>query len=182
MRKTILVLFLCLYCLSSCKTGAQRVNSRLNNEYLASIKTFKGNLNSTDLREVRARLETALNTKLYPDKAIVINYVQSARNCFEMQFPKQTRTQIMNNSVRISSKLSLEGNAQDFFVYNSDATDVDLLSKRDKFILDSGFFHKEIFTLHENCRAFFIIKPNGDFIKHYGSDYYTHVKNFLQSN
>lgn len=180
MKKTILALFLCS--LSSCNTGAKRVNYSLNKEYQASVKTFNGNLNSTDLNVVRARLEIELNTKLHPDKAIVINYVQSARNCFEMQFPKQTRAQIMNNSVRISSKLSLEGNAQDFFVYNNDGFDVDLLSKQDKFILDSGFFHKEIFTLHENCRAFFIIKPNGDFIKHYGSDYYTHVKNFLQSN
>lgn len=181
MKNTILALILCVYILSSCSTGGKHINSKLNKEYLDTVKTFKGNLNPTDLKQVREQLEKELNTRLYPKKAIVINYYQYAQNCFEMRYPKDTRKNIVNNSVNLSASISLQENAQDFFVYTKDAIDYHELSKRENFIIDSNFFHDEIFTLHENCRAFFIIKPNGDFTKHYGSDYYTHVQHSLQS-
>ncbi len=51
-----------------------------------------------------------------------------------------------------------------------------------EFILDSGFFYENVFTEHQNCEAFLIIKPNGDFHKFYGEDYYTEVENFLEKN
>ena len=33
----------------------------------------------------------------------------------------------------------------------------------------------------ENCRGFFIIKPNENFMKYYGGDYYSEVKKILEN-
>ena len=49
-----------------------------------------------------------------------------------------------------------------------------------EFIIDSGFFYENVFTEHQNCAGFLIIKPNGDFYKQYGEDYYSEVKAFFE--
>lgn len=76
--------------------------------------------------------------------------------------------------------MSKEHNASDFFVYSESVLNKERIENRKNFILDSGFFAKNIFTLQENCRAFFILKPNGEFMKYYGSDYYSEVEKFLK--
>jgi len=51
-----------------------------------------------------------------------------------------------------------------------------------RFMPNPGFFHDSIFTLHESCQAFFILKPSGRFLKYYGEDYFSVVEAFLESD
>ena len=86
---------------------------------------------------------------------------------------------VTDNGLRISNEISAKNNAIDFFVFIKDSYNNAILSTREQFILDKGFFHNKVFTLHENCKDFFILKPDGEFMKYYGEDYYTEVECFL---
>ena len=180
MKFKLLLLLLSLFMLfTSCKVGHDRINPTSTDEYNENVTPFTGKLNPEDLQQLRKVLSTELKTALNPDKAILINFWQNGIICPYNQFTKHDRARIIDNTISISGRLSAEGNAQDFFVYTNDANYVSNLKGRKRLIIDSGFFVKEIFTLNKNCTAFFIIKPNGLFIKYYGSDYFTNVEKFL---
>ena len=91
---------------TSCKVGHDRINPTSTDEYNENVTTFTGKLNPEDLQQLRKALSTQLKTELYPRKSILINFNQYAQNCLFMQFDKQSRNQITNNTVKISSKLS----------------------------------------------------------------------------
>ncbi len=170
------IIFIC----SAQNLNDREINTELNSEYINSKKSYLGKLTSEELIEVRNAFETELNTKIPENKSILINFFQYGKNCIVYRFNNETKENVANNCIRLSSEISNHYNAIDFFVYTEDALDKSIYAKREKFILDSGFFQKTVFTLQENCRAFFILKSNGEFLKYYGEDYYSEVINFLE--
>ncbi|MBQ0768590.1 MAG: hypothetical protein KBT58_04820 [Bizionia sp.] len=155
-----------------------KVNTTLNATYQKSRKAFSGQLSNTEYKDILSILEEELNTTFHSGKPILINFNQKASNCLAIRFSDIKG--FINKGIAISSRMSAEHNAVDFFVYTNDAYYKDIYKENDKFILESGFFSENIFTLHENCQAFIIIKPSGEFYKFYGEDYYSEVRKFLE--
>ena len=156
------------------------INTKINKEYIASRKTFVGKLNLDEYTKIREVLINELKTEIPINNSILINFYQFGSNCFEYGFTKKDAIIVIDNSIRISSRMSKDHNASDFFVYSENVLNKERVENRKNFILDSGFFADNIFTLQENCSAFFILKPNGEFLKYYGSDYYSEVEKFLK--
>jgi len=167
--------------LISCGTN-KGVNTQPNSKYKNSEKAYSGTLNNTDYNELIKKLETELTTTIPDDKSILVNFSQKAPNCISVRFSEKDNKQMVNKGIRISSRISSNNNAIDFFVYTQDSYNKETYKKMTEYILDSGFFYKNVFTEHQNCKAFIVIKPNGDFYKYYGEDYYTKVESFLKKN
>lgn len=184
MKTSIKILLLSvLFIFSNC--GAQKdkvgkINTKINEEYLKSRKTFYGKLNAEEYIQIRKLLETELKVEISGNRSILINYFQNGDNCSEYNLNTKSGNAVINNYVQLSSEISARHSGIDFFVYSEDALNKDRLENRENFILDHGFFTQNFFTLKENCRAYFILKPNGDFMKHYGGDYFSEVEEFLQ--
>lgn len=176
----LLILSLIFFSCSAQKNELGKINTKINKKYIASTKTFVGKLNLDEYKQIREMIINELKTEIPSDKSILINFYQFGSNCFEYGFSKKDAMTVIDNSIRISSRMSKEHNASDFFVYSENVLNKEIIENRKNFILDSGVFAKHIFTLQENCRAFFILKPNGEFMKYYGSDYYSEVKKFLE--
>ena len=176
----LLIFSLIFFSCSAQKNELGKINTKINKEYIASRKTFVGKLNIDEYKQIREMFINELKTEIPSNKSILINFYQFGSNCFEYGFSKKDAMTVIDNSIRISSRMSKEHNASDFFVYSENVLNKERIENRKKFILDSGFFAKNIFTLQENCRAFFILKPNGEFMKYYGSDYYSEVEKFLK--
>ena len=160
----------------------EKINTKINKDYFASRKSFYGKLNPDEYKQIRELITSELKTQIADNYAILINYKQLGTNCFEFGLNDKNALKVIDKGIEISSRLSSTFNAKDFFVYSADALNRERIETRKKYILDSGFFQKNIFTLQENCSAFFILKPNGEFMKYYGGDYYSEVEYFLQKN
>lgn len=156
------------------------VNIYPNDEYKKSTKAYSGTLNKSEYDELIKKLETELKTTFPADKSILINYSQKAPNCINVGFSEKDKKQVVNNSIRISSRMSSKYNAIDFFVYTKDSYNKEIYKHINEFKIDSGFFYENVFTEHQNCEALLIIKPNGEFYKHYGEDYYSEVQAFFE--
>ena len=175
----ITVTFTVTSCVSQKTTNRNSIiNTKYNEEYIASTKTLVGKLDESQYAKITTVLAKELNTVLSKDKAILINYSQKAPNCITEGHSKKNDLLVSVNGIRLSNEISKKYNAADFFVYAADTFVKDL--RQENFILDTGFFYNNVFTLHENCKAFFILKPNGDFMKYYGEDYYSLVNDFLE--
>jgi len=158
------------------------VNTQPNSKYKKSRKASSGSLNKSEYNELIKNLEAEFKTTIAKNKSILINFNQKAQNCISFRFSERDNIQVAKNRIRISSQISSNNNAIDFFVYTKNSYNKEVYEKMTEFILDSGFFYENVFTEHQNCEAFLIIKPNGDFYKYYGEDYYTEVENFLEKN
>lgn len=168
----------------SCKTQ-QETSDYVNTDYSSraykkSRKAFKGKLSKEEYSTLIEKIKIALDTTIPKGKIILINYRQYGKNCIAKGYSDKSALNVMDNGFRISTRISLTYNIEDFFVYSEDTFHKNLYLKDKNYIQDTGFFKKTIFTLDENCAAFFIIKPNGDFLKFYGEDYFTEVKNFIK--
>jgi hypothetical protein len=152
----------------------------VNRTYRQNIKSFVGKVDGPDLPGFKRELEKQLNSKFPEGKAVLINYFQKAPNCITMKFKAEDALRVVNNSIFLSTKMCEKWNAVDYFVFSEDAYFKDLYHQQLHFHPDSGFFYNNIFTLQDVCRGFFILKPNGDFMKYYGEDYYSVVEEFLK--
>lgn len=180
MKQTLNYLIFIIVILISCKAQKEvKVNTKVNKIYSKSVKSFRGTLTREEYLNFISRLELELKTIIPKDKSVLINYSQRGDNCFIMGYNDATFSNVRDNTIRISNTMSKEYHAVDFFVYSVDTFLKEVYEGKKDYQLDSGFFYNEVFTLHENCGAFFILKPNGEFLKHYGEDYFTRVKNFL---
>ncbi|BAO54399.1 hypothetical protein NMS_0390 [Nonlabens marinus S1-08] len=177
----------------SCKTGEifapnpydegdVRVNSKLNREYKKSRQSFFGQLSKADADQLRDSLQSQLQTKIDPEKAILINYEQFGTNCLIANASLKTKDVVAHNGIRISARMSKKYNAVDFFVYEDIAEFQNIYEAIEKYQSDPGFFKSNLFTSDQNCGAFFLLKPDGSFLKHYGEDYFTEVDNFFKMN
>lgn len=181
----ILISLLLISCLNSCgvsnaKGNALTINKELNSKYKASRKKISGKLTPSEYTEMKTLLEKELGVPISGKQSILINYDQKAPNCILLASSESSIVHVLKNRARISYEMSQKYNATDFFVYESNSYFADLYASDSFFKVDSGFFFNNIFTLHENCQAFYILKPNGDFLKYYGEDYYSEVKEFLE--
>ncbi|WP_410221821.1 hypothetical protein [Pedobacter sp.] len=184
MKQTYLLTILILLVFCATKTSAQdteasEINKVVNSKYIASRKVFTGKLNDIENKDIREKIAKELNRSIADDKTILINYFQRGPNCITYEYNNEAYSSVLNNTVNISNRMTSGKNAVDFFVYAKDAFHLNVLKKRNDFILDSGFFQSNIFTIQENCAAFLILKPDGRFIKCYDEDYFTEVDNFL---
>lgn len=178
-----------IFFLSSCSTQKKaddkinsKINTKINKDYIASRKTFYGKLNEVEYKEIRKTIIAELKTVIPDKNSILINYHQYGHNCYEYGLKENSAKTEIDNSISISARLSKNYNATDFFIYSTDYPNKKNVENSKIFILDSGFFNNYIFTLKDNCSAFFILKPNGEFMKYYGSDYYSEVSKFLEIN
>lgn len=179
------LLIILLVIVSSCSTQknaseTKKVNTKINGKYKKSVKKFNGQLSRVEYLKLKNDIEKELNVEIPKDKSILINYNQGASNCFLAGYKQQDFSDIINNVINISNRMSKEFGAVDFFIYSENAFNKEVFESKKVYRLDSGFFYNSIFTLHENCEAFLILKPNGDFLKCYGEDYFTGVENFLK--
>jgi hypothetical protein len=183
LKKT--VYFISIFFLISCLTNKSVVesielNTKPNSKYKKSRKTYSGTLNKSEYDELIKKLETELKTIIPTGKSILVNFNQKAQNCISVGFNEENNKQVTKNRIRNSSRISSNNNAIDFFVYTNDSHNKAIYEKTPEFMLDSGFFYSDVFTEHQNCAGFLIVKPNGDFYKYYGEDYYTEVREFLE--
>lgn len=176
----LLIFSLIFFCYSAQKNKKGKINTKINKEYIASRKTFVGKLNLDEYKKIREVLVSELKTEIPHNKSILVNFYQFGSNCFEYGFTKKDAMTVIDNGILISSRISKDYSTSDFFVYSENVLNKERVENKKNFILDSGFFANNIFTLQENCRAFFILKPNGEFLKYYGSDYYSEVEKFLK--
>jgi hypothetical protein len=168
----------------SCGTNKEitntKVNTYPNSKYKKSRTAYSGTLNKNEYDELIKRLEVELKTTLPNNKSILINYNQKAPNCISARFSESENRQVTKNRISISSRMSRDYNAIDFFVFTNDAYNKNIYEQIDQFVMDSGFFYENVFTEHQNCAGFLIIKPNGEYSKQYGEDYYSEVKAFFE--
>ncbi len=164
---------------SKIATADLKMNTQYNSRYRESIKAFSGKLNNSEYSELIKMIETELDASIPAGKSVLINFDQKALNCISQHVP-ENRIAVIDNGIRLSSSISANNNAIDFFVYTNDSFSKEIYDRKPNFILDSGFFYNNVFTIHENCRAFLIVKPNGEFYKYYGEDYYTVAEKFLK--
>ena len=181
MKKTCLVLILSLTFINLCEAQKKspKVNTDFNKEFRKHIKSFSGKFSKSKYIDFKKILERELDTIIPEGKTIIIHFKQKAPNCTTKR--KHLRG-VTKNEIRISSRISTKHNAVDFFVYSKDSYFKDFYSKNKNFILDSGYFHKAIFTLHKICSAFLVLKPNGEILKHYDGDYYSQISDFLKNS
>jgi len=177
------ILLLLLICCSNKKEiySSKSLNTVYNSEYINSVKSFYGELNKTDYENAIRAFEVELGTIIPNGNLILINYEQKGQHCISMDKNGKHYLESLERSTEISSRISSQNKTLDFFVFAKNAFANKIVEKDKYFILDSGFFYKNIFTEHDNCSAFFILKPNGKFMKYYGEDYYSKVIKFLKS-
>lgn len=180
--KFFILFFVCNFSFSAFAQQDSKTNgnTKLNQQQLKSRKSFVGKLNTKEYKELRNHLLNTLQIDAPEETTLVVHFFQKGINCLEYGLHEETGIHIINNVITISDRMSMQYNAKDFFVYTSDALNKNRFEEHEKFILDSGFFNNEIFTLKENCRAFFILKPDGSYMKYYGSDYFSEVEMFLK--
>lgn len=176
----LILIFTTASCLSQ-KTADPTtvINSVLNQQYIESRKAYTGKLDDQQFQEIISLILKELHVEIPAGKSILINYSQKSPNCLGLNINNMSFTSF-ERSIQISKRISKEYNTIDFFVYSADVVNKELYEEQKDFIKDSGFFYDNVFTLHENCEAFFIMKPNGDFMKYYGEDYYSEVECFLR--
>lgn len=177
-----LLLVFSLFLNISCKSAVSaKTNSRYNKTYKQNIKAFAGKLNPADYIALKGAIEKELGITIPAEKGILINYSQRADNCMIAGLTKDYVLKVIDNKIRISSALCKAVNAEGFFVFSEDAFHKDLYGSNIVFKEDSGFFHTNVFTLHDVCEAFLALKPDGSFMKYYGEDYFTKVQFFFQT-
>lgn len=137
-------------------------------------------MDSQQYLDTKAALEKELNVKIPAGKSIMIHFDQKAPNCINLRFINDQNSGVIDRGISISAEMSTKYNATEFFVYTADSFFAKNFEANKKFRLDSGYFAATIFTLHENCAAFYILKPNGKHITYYGEDYFSEVHAFLE--
>ncbi|WP_411766782.1 hypothetical protein [Winogradskyella sp. A3E31] len=151
----------------------------MNAKFKKTRKSFVGKLNTEELDKLYNNLDYHLNTTLSRDLAVLINYKQRGSNCFD--FEEKALNSYAKRGHKISKQMSKSYKIQDFFVFSEDAFYRGFYDKIDFYKKDSGFFKRNIFTLEEVCSAFLLVKSNGEFLKFYGTDYYSEVENFMEN-
>lgn len=158
-----------------------KVNSKYNRKYVKSIKNFEGKLPENEYVNLRLAIQTELKTSIPDNFNILIHYEQRASNCIGKRVYKQDYlSRSIKNRITENNRLRQSLGTIQFFVYKSDSFFSETFKNHPEYILDSGYFEKNIFTLSENCSAFFILKTSGEFIIRYGEDHMSEVYNFFK--
>tara|TARA_R110000850_G_scaffold168825_3_gene293937 strand:- start:718 stop:1287 length:570 start_codon:yes stop_codon:yes gene_type:complete len=176
-----ILLFLPIYSISQEPTNSKlELNTVYNEEYENSTENYTGELKENAYSIIRKKIESALSTKIPEENSILIHFTQNGRNCVEMNNNGKKYLKFLKNRTKNSSKISSEYQVSDFFVFAKDAFFLEQVEMKHNYVIDTGFFYENVFDIHENCSAFFLLKPNGKFMKYYGSDYFSWIWNFLE--
>ncbi|MFD2824507.1 hypothetical protein ACFS5M_12565 [Lacinutrix iliipiscaria] len=159
---------------------SSNINTEFNTAYFQSSGSVYGTLDKAVYDQIKTAIELELSTTIPESKSILINFRQDGRNCFSMKNNGKSYLNNLKGNSKTSSRISSQNNAVDFFIFSKKSYFNDVIKMEENFFIDSGFFYQNIFTEHENCSAFLVIKPNGKFMKYYGVDYFTKAKNFLE--
>jgi hypothetical protein len=162
------------------KSKSTAVNTYPNWKYKKSRKSLHGTLDSQQYLDTKAALEKELNVKIPAGKSIMIHFDQKAPNCINVRFNDDQNSKIIGRGHSLSDEESVKYNVEQFSVYTADSFFAKKFEANKKFRLDTGYFSTNIFTLQENCAAFYILKPNGKHITYYGEDYFSEVKDFFE--
>jgi hypothetical protein len=146
------------------------------------LKSIMGKLKVKNIKSSVKKIEQELPYKISSQDAVLIHFRQQADNCISMRENGSNYLKSLKFNIKMSSKVSRGQGLSDFFVFTKDAYLMDRVAMKNNFIMDSGFFSNNIFTEREMCSAFIIIKPNGKFLKYYGEDYNTKIKDFLNTD
>lgn len=165
----------------SIKISAQtkNINTKLNKAYTTSLQSFTGVLTEKEYNDIRESISRELDTIIPLDKSIILHYTQGAPNCFFAKYNANDFRQIISNTIRIANELDKKHNAISFHIYTSNSFHSKEFALNQNFKIDAGFFHDQIFTLHDHCNAFLIIKPDGSFLKSYSFDYSKQIDYFF---
>ena len=172
------VLFLVLtYDIISC--NSQKPNNSNYHTTGHNDNVFIGQLQKKDYDDFTNIIASELKVKIPINKSILINFYNDKNHCMITGFSQKKFLEIIENCFQISDKMCKEHNAIYFSIYSKLNRRNYLFKKNDKYIQDSGFFEELIFNQKYNCGGFFLLKPNGSFMKYYGEDYFSEVENFL---
>ncbi|TRO65505.1 hypothetical protein [Christiangramia sabulilitoris] len=141
-------------------------------------KAVTGELSDEEYKTLRNSIEKNLKTRIPEKMSILINYENSSPECYFYKGDAFV-SKIIDNKIRISKRVSEKYKAIDFFLYPENTNYDRLFQNKEKYIQENGYFKDSIFKDNFKCSAFLILKPNGKFMRYYGSDYYTEVGKFL---
>ena len=179
------VVFLLFSIITSCSSSKgiedkNVINYKYNGRYKRSITKKDGQLSSLKYENLKLNLEKELDTIIPAGKSIIINYEQLAPNCFKYGGGLAYVQNALDYFVPKATKFANENNSVIFFVYSKESVYAPIYNTRkDSHILDNGFFYSQIFKLHDNCSAQYVIRPDGKFLKIYGEDHFDDVEEFL---
>lgn len=171
-------------CASSIKKNIdyKDVNVEYNDEVKNNMKHYEGTLSKNEHAALIKKLKIELQTEIPPHKSILINYYQKASNCTDIDRGKKRLERVVDSLIDITKEITSNTDALNFMVYSEEAFYKDIYERKPEYQLDSGFFHDYIFTEHELCQAFFILKPNGKFYKGYRGYYNYPIKALLEKD
>jgi len=84
----------------------EKVDTTLSRPYFKARKSISGKLNTIEYTALRREITHVLHCEIPGDKTILINYNHRAKNCLMFGFSKSEFSQIIDNLVRISTRLS----------------------------------------------------------------------------
>ena len=183
MKKIYLIIF--SIALLSCKSKKvviipENINSKYNQEYIDSKVSIFGKLTTDNYSELISKIESSLNIKIDKSRKIYLNFQQKGKNCIRAG---QNSSKIdFSKTLEISERITSKYNTQRILSYHKNSFFYNQLSSKKIWVLDSkDFLNNTVFDLKENCEAFLIIKPNGEFYKFYGEDHFSTVENLLKN-
>lgn len=155
------------------------VNSEFNKQYKKSLSSKTGTLSTDEFFQMKSSLSKELQINLNENKAVVIQYFQYGKNCLLAGYNHEDVLNILNNMYRIASSAEKRFNIKNYYVYNSNSFFESILVNQESFVLDSDFLKEVIFTEDKNCKSFYLLKDNGEFLICYGEDNYDDIEAFL---
>lgn len=158
-----------------------KYNTVVNKKYIGSKRTVTGQLNSKEYESAKKRLENELKIIIPIGKSILVNFDHDAVNCILYNRSTNTTKNVIANISSISNRISNLHNTVDYFVYTDNSLFKEYYPVNHRYIKDSGFFENELFRENENCMGFYILKASGEYMKYFGSDYFSEVEKFLES-
>lgn len=176
---SLVILFL-ISCASSERLAYREAKSKVDKKYHARQKGFYGKLSSSEYRQLLQQFEKELDVKLTPGKGVLINFYDNGANCVLSKIDYMYGT--INRGIQISGDLGEMYNYEDYFVYGQDAIHKYWVQEHKKFIPDTGLFKDIVFSDNDSCEGFMAIKPNGEYLKYYGVDYYSLVRDFFEGD
>jgi len=178
MKKIISVL---LIFISTSSYSQKKINTKANSEYKKHFKGLYGKLTPEAYKTVIDSLQLHSEIELDKSKKVYVHFQQKGDNCIMYGQKESSIEFVLSNIERISKRVTQNNQTQRLLIFNQNSFFKEHLKKRIDWKLDTGFFKRNIFTEDTICQAFFVLKPNGEFYKFYGSDHFTLVKVLLEN-
>lgn len=157
-----------------------RMESNTGEDYSINLHEVRGTLDEIEYETILKKFQKELDSSIIRDSPVLIQFKQDAPHCYSGDTITYNNKLLIKEEVRILNRISRTNKVQNYFVYDSKSPFAELFMDLDDYTLDSGYFYRNIFTQHENCSAFLLIKPDGRFVKYYGEGFYSIISDFLK--